>query len=518
MTATWLSQLGDRNPQLMRELQARFQLRSVSATIGVVVVLQVLLLLSFHAQIPEKVLYQGIRYCLNSEGLCVVNWKGWWGDVFSVLTMILPYALYIPGSYALASDISRETEKGTLNFLRLSPRSSQNILLGKVLGVPIIGYFSFLLLLPLHCIAAFFSKTPLALLLSSYFSLGAGCAVLFPLTALMGFVGGNQVKLTGGRGSSVLAIVTLITFVWIPVINLGSQQLLWNSLKSTDARDWDLKIRWFGFSLSQDAITAHLFFLVQVLFLSYWVWRVLQRVFRNPTATLLSKRQAYSITFYSVILLTGLTISPAASEAWTQSLHWRLGMLSFLAIVGSLLLIAGLSPPRQMLLDWLRGRREYEANPFKEWLLHEKSPGVLTILVCISMVHLFLLCLSPFAGGFGVQRLMGVLLGVALVTNYSLLAQLMLLLKTIKRQVWAFGSLAFAVVVPSICSFIPGIGRLAVFFTPALWATVNQSMPSSNPDELILSSAVTALVLHLVLIVVQGFLLRDRLRQLSRQV
>jgi ABC-type transport system involved in multi-copper enzyme maturation permease subunit len=101
----------------------------------------------------------------------------------------------------LVTDIGNEAEKGTLNFLRLSPRSSANILIGKLLGVPILSYLTILLLLPLHLLSAVLSITPLSFLLSTYFALGLWSGLLLAVVALLGFFGGSQSQLMGVTGT-----------------------------------------------------------------------------------------------------------------------------------------------------------------------------------------------------------------------------------------------------------------------------------------------------------------------------
>ncbi|NJK76806.1 MAG: ABC transporter permease [Microcoleus sp. SU_5_6] len=66
---------------------------------------------------------------------------------------MLPYVVFSLGSYFIVSDLAEEQKRGTLNFIRLSPRPAWQILLGKLLGIPVLLYLSIAFAIPLHCFA-----------------------------------------------------------------------------------------------------------------------------------------------------------------------------------------------------------------------------------------------------------------------------------------------------------------------------------------------------------------------------
>jgi hypothetical protein len=524
MAANWLNGLGDRNPQLLRELRGRFQLRSVLATIGIVVVGQILLLIFFTGQLPnDEGLYSS--YCIGggrSGPGCLVDWPRWWGELFRTLTYIITYALYIPGAYALVGDIGQEAQKGTLNFLRLSPRSSQNILLGKLLGVPILGYFSLLLLFPLHLIVGLFASVPISFFVSFYLALFAWGALLFTASMFAGFNGRAPNKV---GGVSSLIVVVLIAIAGIPANLYFNSITIWREfgISGLSAGSSSL-IKWFGFPINQDLIGSHLFLFTNLAFLTYWLWRALQRAFDKPTATTISKRQGYTIVTYVTLLLLGFILP----NQWSDGLG-PLGGVASLLIYGSIPLIFMLSTPRQMLLDWSQRRREVSAaqrseniSPGKrrstettDRVFGEKSPGVTAILIGGLISYLVLSLALPFTGKYLARGVLGLALSFTLVANYTLLVQLMLLLETSKRYVWAFGSLACAIVIPGICAVIPGLSRLAGYFTPSLWGLlVNFNERYDFP----MMTAVLALMVQVILLVIQMFAFNDRLRRLGRSV
>jgi ABC-type transport system involved in cytochrome c biogenesis permease component len=62
--------------------------------------------------------------------------------------------LLVAGVYALASNFKQEKKRGTLNFLRLSPQKARSIIVGKLLGVPVLVYLGVLCAVPLQMYAA----------------------------------------------------------------------------------------------------------------------------------------------------------------------------------------------------------------------------------------------------------------------------------------------------------------------------------------------------------------------------
>ena len=118
MSTDWINHIGNWNPQFLRECRGHLKPRSVIAAVGTSVLLQVLLILS------QTSVYNDIRISAR--------------NIFQILTWTLPYFLLVVGGYYLVNDLAQEEKRGTLNFIRLSPRPAKEILLGKLLGVPIL--------------------------------------------------------------------------------------------------------------------------------------------------------------------------------------------------------------------------------------------------------------------------------------------------------------------------------------------------------------------------------------------
>jgi ABC-type transport system involved in multi-copper enzyme maturation permease subunit len=164
MPQNWSRQLSEWNPQLWRELKARLKWRNLLAVTIVSMLGQWLLVSLF--QRSWAVIVEDDRAVLRSNFQVLFGWE--------------LFLLMVLGSYLLVTDLAREEKRGTLAFLRLTPEPSQKILLGKVLGVPILLYWALALSLPLNLgLAIAGGMSPFLLL---HYALFAGCAWGFAYT------------------------------------------------------------------------------------------------------------------------------------------------------------------------------------------------------------------------------------------------------------------------------------------------------------------------------------------------
>lgn len=113
MVLNRLERLGNWNPQLIRELKSRLKPHNLAIAVTLSLVGQVLIAMS----------------CIRSlNGSFNINWPLLWADVFVRLSWFSTLALLGVGTYLLINDLAHEERRGTLNFLRLSPQST-NLLL-----------------------------------------------------------------------------------------------------------------------------------------------------------------------------------------------------------------------------------------------------------------------------------------------------------------------------------------------------------------------------------------------------
>ncbi len=156
MLSHWFTQLSDRNPQLLREIKGRINRRNVLVTVAVSLVLQVLLVGHYRRDIDSTFKHN-----------VVIAHNGWF-QIFDTVTWVAMLALLFLCSYLLVKDITKEEKRGTLDSVRLSPASAQSVLVGKLLGVPILVYLAIALALPLHLWAAIHARLSLSTPVSVY--------------------------------------------------------------------------------------------------------------------------------------------------------------------------------------------------------------------------------------------------------------------------------------------------------------------------------------------------------------
>lgn len=467
MTLDWLYQLGSWNPQLARELKGRLTPRLLGSTIAASVLVQGVIMLYFWGTLPDALdeIHQyctgdfaysyssGERHCLEVAGQVLINWKLWWTNLYQLLSWVLPFVVLIAGVYLLIGDLGKEEKRGTLNFIRLSPQTSESILLGKVLGVPIVPYVAVTLAVPLHLLAAISGKIPVGYVLSTYLLTVGICGCFFVGSLLFAFMGGFQ----GWVGA--IAVLFGYNTIFSLFMLVGRS----NSNLDGELRHFGLG-HWYGVLLGSELRLALPFLMVTFGVAIHWLWTAANRRFRNPNTTVLNKAQSYLATASFGLWIVGFTVRDRGT-------YDPLAMdLTFVGIAGMawvLLLVAALTPHRQTILDWTRYRRQ-TANQRKQsgtstlladLLWGEKSPALVAISVNLGILSLlFILRLGlEFAlkGASGLASteqkalVAGLGFGILYVLICATITQLMLMLKTNRRAAWAAGVLAAVTFLPS---------------------------------------------------------------------
>lgn len=478
MELNWLNQLGDWNPQLFRELKGRLRSRNVAIAVITSLVSQVLTLICFFSQIPHDSVSEMLGEHRYSE--CIAgffpNCSAWWLDIFRFLSWILPVILLVGSVYMLINDLAKEEQRGTLNFIRLSPQSSQNILRGKMLGVPILLYLAIGVAVPLHWISAIGAGISLGIVFSFYVLFGAVCLLFNSAALLYAFLGGGQ----PGVGS-ILSLV-----LGIPCIQAINFYLY--AITDKDF-DWtwffQSKLQWFYLPIGSNLALAYTFVIGNCALCIYWIWQALNRRYCNPNSTLISKKQSYWLIACFEGLLLGFFLPILQFNPEAEDL---LGCISFIAtlnLIGFLVLIAALLPQRQALQDWARYRRN-QATARKGFWSHslvqdlvwgEKSPALVAITLNLAITALLWIpwiLLWP-ADSHKIQAICGLLLSLSLILTYSAIAELLRFMKTPKRNLWAGGILSTSMFLPPIVSAVLSSGEpqgataAILLFSPFLW-------------------------------------------------
>lgn len=488
MTLDWLYQLGSWNPQLARELKGRLTPRLFGSTIAASLVIQGVVMLYFWGTLPDALdeVHQyctgnaaysyssAERHCIKVAGQVLINWKLWWTNLYQVLSWALPFVVLIAGVYLLIGDLGKEEKRGTLNFIRLSPQTSESILLGKVLGVPIVPYVAVAVAVPLHLFAAIAGGIPVGYVLSTYLLTVGICGCFFVGSLLFAFMGGFQ----GWVGAITVLFGYNTIFSLFMLVNRS------NSNADGELRHFGLG-HWYGLLLGAELRLALPFLMVTFGVAIHWLWTAANRRFRNPNTTVLNKAQSYLATVSFGLWMIGFTVRD-------RGVYDPLAMdLTFVGVAGMawvLLLVAALTPHRQTVLDWTRYRCQ-TANQRKQggrstlladFLWGEKSPALVAIAVNLGILSLLFilrfsleLVMKGSALEFGEQKalLAGLGFGILYVLMCAAITQLMLMLKTNRRAAWAVGVIA------------------AVTFLPSTFLGVMTAYPTTFPMAWMLSPA-----------------------------
>ena len=431
-----LETIGNWNPQLFREIKGRFNFRNVALVSATSLLGQFVLL----AMILDP--YGTHPFSIYPDG---------WLNIFQSLNFILPITLVFGGAYMLISDMAKEQRRGTLNFIRLTPQSSQNILTGKMLGVPVLIYLAIALILPLHLWAASSAAVPLSLVFTFYLMVVAICGFFYS-TALFYMVLGGLPPWIGTLLVIVLAYPTLI------MLNLFVGMAITDQIINID-------LNWFYLPLSSTLAIA-LFTLLSICLATYWIWQFLNRRFNNPIATIASKTQSYLLVTCVNLWILGFSLPQINSDS---SFNFTLGFtFAFLLLPFCfLLLIAALSPHRQALQDWARYRGErknekkgrktiFSAFPFplRDLILGEKSPALVAIAVNLAIaaaIWIPWILLLPQNSRLFLQKnqfILVLLLNANLILICAAIAQLTLLMKTRKPEIWAGTAVSAVIILP----------------------------------------------------------------------
>jgi hypothetical protein len=453
-----IDRIGEWNPQFYREIKGKLTRRNVILTVILSLIVQ------FVGVLPGLVYH-------SEEYLWELNWQ----TIFLSLTWLLPFGLLVVGVYLIASDLSREQARGTLNFVRLSPQPSESILLGKLLGVPILLYFGLALAIPLHLTAGIAAEMSWFRMIGVYPLWCGLCGLFYTMTLLIALLPQNQSEDSNQKSvvgaSSLLALIAASTV--ISAIEYGFY-----------AYDQDVvNVGFTWFLLPLQGIFAYFWVLATLGAVSWWIWQAANRRFRNPNRALLSKFQSYRIVIGTQLWLLGFAVPVLVNSEPGVTTGFGLFCLFFITPIEVLMLASLLSPDRQTLLDWTRYRHQQSRRDrafWKDLFLGEKSPAVAAIALNLGLAALiwspWLLILSlsdlfvdapPEVKVTHLSFLLGLWMTAALILIYTTIHQLVRFYAKTSKQ-------AIAIAFPGlVVAFLPlilaGVYTLSPAQMPLLW-------------------------------------------------
>lgn len=511
---TWTEQLGDWNPQILREIRGRLKPRTLIAAILLSAIVQLCLIVSV------------LGYAFADPVIQQERWRGLW----QTMTWLITYLTFCLGGFYLVNDLTQEEDRGTLNFLRLSPRPAWQLLLGKLLGVPVLPVLCVLCAVPLYCLAAFLGGISMSFVGSIFITLFLACIVFYCLAMFFGLVGGRNLTGSGQRTTSIIGFVALSFLFIAPLYMVWNTQMTWHPWDELEVfGSYTPKYFWYYQLLNQSPIISQGFTWINLVIMALFLWRVLLRRFRRPMATLLSKRQSYALLAYATVILLGFPLQPITLETNYLRDFWISTIPSMLLLSRILILVAifWICPQRQALLDWLR----LPQRGWLGWLWADKSPVIVAIPTFIAINAAILI---PWALlNFPRAKLSGihwalVFLGYYLpIVFYGLIIQLFFTSRLRNPSIWAVITVVVCSIVPPLLLGVLGRG----YDEPiAMWSALGypslnitppsgpiQSTPIINPD-LGVPSILIGVVIQLVAIAALSWFYWVRMKLMNAQV
>ncbi|MBE9114676.1 ABC transporter permease [Lusitaniella coriacea LEGE 07157] len=355
MLATVIDGIGEWNPQFYREVKGRLKTRNLIYTA----------IVSFSVQ--------SLCILFNSRNSHLNEWSVKFNSLFSTLDWLVPLVLLVFGTYLISRDLFREQKRGTLGFLRLSPQTSESLVLGKLLGVPILLYLWATLAIPLHFYAGLKAEISWTSILSTYVLWGTFC-VLFYLMSVLLILNAQKSKTLSGSQEWASSLLALICAPMCISVSTWIHQISWT---------------WFFLPLSNEGILTYLWLLGTVWAVNFGIWNLINRHFHNTRLALLSKRQSYWVVAMTQLWLLGFFVHAFINSGGNDLQEGGVFLLLVFAPIEISLLSLCLLPNRQSLLDWARYRhqeKKSKRNIVRDLLLREKSPTIGAIALNIGII------------------------------------------------------------------------------------------------------------------------------------
>ena len=448
--------LGRWNPQLLREFRGRIKPRTVLVSVAFSAIGQILL----------------VSFVMPNSPPSAAKWLELW----KIITWILPYVLFTLGTYFIVSDIAEEQKRGTLNFIRLSPRPAWQILLGKLLGVPVLLYLAVGLAIPLHCFAGLRGGVSLPLILSVYLLLAAGCAVCYSAAMFLGLPGGEKQGLANRQAVTAIGFAAIVFSLVAPSYMAWNINVTWRPLldRPEILGDKSPVVSWFFLPINTTVVVSHSFTLLTLGIAAFLLWRMLLRNFRKPRSTPIGKRQSYAILAFVEVLALGFLVPISLENAYSAS--FAASFMYVITAISLLVLMFGICPQRQALLDWAG----YSSQSWQSLIWSDKSPALLAFVIHLIVANALLLPWL-FTLGIGTKKVVETILLVIATANiiliYGTFVQQVFATKIRNPIIWAIGGLSlWSIVAPTLLGLLqlwpdrfPATAALWTLFGYAFW-------------------------------------------------
>ncbi len=543
-----LASLSELNPQLLREVKGKLKITNIVVVFCLSAIVQLFIVLGHLGKLPDNnyAIKQYSRYCFGKQAndypdpLCHtnllghwdINWQLFWLDSFVIFSVILSVILLVIGVYLLITDLIKEQQKGTLDFIRFSPQSAKSILVGKILGVPILLYIGVFLALPLRYVAAFQAGISLSLIISLDLGIVACCWLFYSVALLFSLLKTNFTGFKPWLFSGTLTYFLLITiscFVdshhvvqnnildWLLLFNplavfpyIIEHSNLINITKDYLSAQDMAKLSFYGQHLWTNSTLAIGFILFNFYIWQHWTWQGLKRCFETPNKPCFSKSQSYWITAWFVFYALGFTLQATRPHHLLSNFVG----LQFILVLYFLVLMALLNPRYQTLQDWTRYRHQFQKSQrmlWKDLILGEKSPGIVAVAVNLAIATIYIIPASlVFEFNANSQEMLwGLIIGTSFILICGVVAQSILLIKHPKRAIFAIVAVLALIIVPPFFLVVAEVSDSSSAFLISF-------LPIAVIKDASFSTIITVLMGQWLTIALSGFAITRQVRKLGK--
>ncbi|MGI2903723.1 ABC transporter permease [Tolypothrix sp. VBCCA 56010] len=499
---------------------------------------------STNAKLQALSKYISDNFCPTDQ----LNMQSWWREhweyIFLSLSVIFIFTLLVAGTYLLINNLATEERRGTLNFIRLSPQSEVNLLTGKLLGVPILVYLVTLVAVPLHLYAGRSANIALSYIFSFYAVLAASCIFFYSAALLFGLVCRwfNSFQPWLGSGSILVFLIMTMMMASSSGGNFNNSTTWFRLFSPFDITNYlfpnlyhiyngsPLKqLQFFYLPIGTNITSIVGFHVFNYGLCTFGIWQALKRCFRNPNTAVISKLQSYLVVAGLQVMMWGFTLQYVKNyclpnlvnqpSTCLYGVNSQIGenfiLLAFCNSVLLLGLIAILSPHRQAVQDWARYRHQgIWKNLLKDLIFGEKSIALVAMAInlAIAIIPLIVwIAVAPILNVHQSRNLLGLgnnvhrihvvfalALFITLMMIYATIAQLMLMMKTSKRSLWAIGTVtAVMFLPPMILQFLtiyPSKNATLWLFSSFPWAGVEYASTTTIFLALLTEFSILALL------------------------
>ncbi|TAF12598.1 MAG: ABC transporter permease, partial [Nostocales cyanobacterium] len=463
--------------------------------------------------------YISKNFCPPSE----INYQLWWQEhwkyIFVALSVTFIFTLLVAGTYLIISDLAKEEQKGTLNFIRLSPQSETSILTGKMLGVPSLIYLFVLTAIPLHFWAGKSANISASYIICYYTVVVGSCGFFYSAALLFGLVSRLFSSFQPWLGSGGVLLYQFFTmmisshnqsdydfnnpYIWFRLFSPWDiTNYLFSNFFNTSNESYLHVIQFFYLPIGNNILSLVGLYLINYGICSYGIWTVIKRCFRNNQSTILSKQQSYWFIAFTQIVLWGFTLQTKGIDKDDTYLFFAI--INTFLIIGLMFL---LSPIRQNIQDWARYRHQNQNHQsfWQDLMIGEKSPAILAmgVNILIATTPIFIgTIFFPLNNEEQGKVFLTVVLSVSVMLVYATITQLLLLMKNSKRYLWVVGVMGAGVFLPYVIlyafSLEPHTTPNPWLFTAFPWVAVEHSTITATFTALLFNLTVVTLLNRII--------------------